>query len=249
MAFLGYDLGSLGFTGFLIFLRLTAFVTLLPGFGDRATSVRLKVMISLLLTSLVLPLMGAQPMAEGATFVSLAVAEVTVGVLFGLGARLYILAIQTAGTIAAQSTSLSQIFGGASAEPIPALGFVLVVAAVALFMALDLHVASLLFLVRTYEWFPLGGGLNSSEFAQWGIGRTSHAFSLAFALSLPFVITSLIYNCTLGIINRAMPQLMVAFVGAPIITFVGLLLLFLTAPMMLMVWVTDFDSFLSSFSR
>ncbi|MFC3118840.1 flagellar biosynthetic protein FliR [Jhaorihella thermophila] len=38
---------------------------------------------------------------------------------------------------------------------------------------------------------------------------------LPFSLSAPFVIASLLYNLTLGAINRAMPQLMVTLVGAP----------------------------------
>ena len=40
----------------------------------------------------------------------------------------------------------------------------------------------------------------------------------------------------LGVINRAMPQLMVAFVGAPAITAAGLLLLALAAPILLDIW-------------
>ena len=64
----------------------------------------------------------------------------------------------------------------------------------------------------------------------------SRAFSLAFLLAAPFVIASVIYNLALGVINRAMPQLMVAFVGAPVITLGGIVLLFLASPLMLSVW-------------
>ena len=44
------------------------------------------------------------------------------------------------------------------------------------------------------------------------------SFALALSLAAPFVIASLLYNVALGVINKAMPQLMVAFVGAPAIT-------------------------------
>jgi flagellar biosynthetic protein FliR len=40
----------------------------------------------------------------------------------------------------------------------------------------------------------------------------------------------------MGVINRAMPQLMVSFVGAPAITFGGLLLLALITPLLLEIW-------------
>lgn len=57
---------------------------------------------------------------------------------------------------------------------------------------------------------------------------------------------SILYNLALGVINKAMPQLMVAFVGAPLITLGGLFLLFLVAPLMLSVWLSALDQFMSS---
>ena len=42
----------------------------------------------------------------------------------------------------------------------------------------------------------------------------------------------------MGVINRAMPQLMVALVGAPAITGASAVLLFLAAPLILTVWKT-----------
>jgi flagellar biosynthetic protein FliR len=42
-----------------------------------------------------------------------------------------------------------------------------------------------------------------------------------------------------------MPQLMVAFVGAPVITLGGLVLLALSAPLMLGAWLRALDGFLA----
>jgi flagellar biosynthetic protein FliR len=58
------------------------------------------------------------------------------------------------------------------------------------------------------------------------------------------VIVSLLYNVALGVINRAMPQLMVAFVGAPAITAGGLILLALTTPVLLPIWQRAFEALL-----
>ena len=41
-----------------------------------------------------------------------------------------------------------------------------------------------------------------------------------------------------------MPQLMVAFVGAPVITLGGLFILFLAAPIMLSVWLSALERFM-----
>ena len=57
---------------------------------------------------------------------------------------------------------------------------------------------------------------------------------------------SVIYNLTLGVINKAMPQLMVAFVGAPVITFGAIALLLVSAPLLLSVWLQAFEAFLAA---
>ena len=82
--------------------------------------------------------------------------------------------------------------------------------------------------------------------SSWGVAQIANAFALAFTLAAPFVILSVIYNIALGAINKAMPQLMVAFIGAPVITAGGLFVLMLAAPFMLEVWLSALDNFLAS---
>ncbi|MEJ2037160.1 MAG: flagellar biosynthetic protein FliR, partial [Maritimibacter sp.] len=48
------------------------------------------------------------------------------------------------------------------------------------------------------------------------------------------------------VINRAMPQLMVAFVGAPAITAGGLILMFLSTPILLNIWGQGLIMFLNN---
>jgi flagellar biosynthesis protein FliR len=60
-------------------------------------------------------------------------------------------------------------------------------------------------------------------------------------LAAPFFVISFLYNVALGVINRAMPQLMVAFVGAPAITFGALVLLLLAVPAGLVIWWNAFS--------
>ena len=171
--------------------------------------------------------------------------EITVGLALGLGVRLFVVALQTAGVIAAQATSLSQLLGVATADPAPAMGHVLVIGGLALAVMSGLHVRATELLIQSYELFPTGALPDARELGLWGVGRIAQAFKLAFMLAAPFAIASLIYYLTLGVINRAMPQLMVAFVGAPVITLGGLFLLFAGAPLMLSVWTEALSGFLS----
>lgn len=232
--------------GFLVFVRVSAVVSLLPAFGERTVPMRIKLVVAIAFTAIVAPaILQNPPPASTSTLALLIFTETLSGVLIGLGLRLFILALQTAGAIAAQSTSLSQILGGAAIEPLPAIGYILTVAAIALAAMTGLHVKAAELMILSYDLLPIGLFAGGSDVADWGVAQVGRAFSLAFVLAAPFVIMSVLYNLALGVINKAMPQLMVAFVGAPVITLGGLFILFLAAPSMLSVWVMALDGFMA----
>lgn len=233
--------------GYLVFLRTAAIVALLPAFGEQTVPMRVKLVIALAFTVIVSPAVGFDlPEPNLDQIVLLTLTETLSGMIIGLGLRMFTLALQTAGTIAAQSTSLSQILGGAAVEPLAAIGYILTISAIALAVMTGLHVKAAELMVLSYSLLPIGLFANGTDVATWGTAQTSKAFSLAFVLAAPFVLISILYNLTLGVINRAMPQLMVAFVGAPVITLGGLFILFLAAPTMLDVWLEALDSFMAA---
>lgn len=233
--------------GFVVFLRVAATVSLLPGFGEQTVPMRIKLAVAVAFTLIVTPAVSAMAPAFSISGLALfAATETLAGLLIGIGIRLFILALQTAGSIAAQTTSLSQILGGAAVEPLPAMGFVLTVGAIALAVMAGLHVKAAQLLIHSYVLLPMGMFSSGSDVADWGLAQVAQAFALAFVLAAPFVLLSVLYNLALGVINKAMPQLMVAFVGAPIITLGSLFLLFLAAPTMLGVWLASLDQFIAN---
>jgi flagellar biosynthetic protein FliR len=233
--------------GIAIFLRVGAMAALLPAFGERTVPTRIKIVIALAFVLIVTPATPPIPFELNFDTITLLVMTETLsGLLLGIGIRLFILALQTAGSIAAQSTSLSQILGSAVADPLPAMGYILIVGALALAVMAGLHVKAAQLIILSYTLLPMGEFPSGSTVSEWGVGQIRQAFSLAFTLSAPFVILSVIYNLTLGAINRAMPQLMVAFVGAPVITAGGLFLLMLSAPFILEFWLNALDSFMAN---
>lgn len=239
---------SESWSGFLVFLRVGAAIALLPALGERVVSVRVRLGLALALTFIIAPIVNAG-MPEATTLANFAwflATETIAGLALGAMLRMFIFAIQTAGAIAAQATSLAQLLGGASTEPLPAIGHVLTVAALALLMIYGFHFKVAQFLAGSYLVIPAGEFANPMHLTRWGVTGVANTFSLAFQLAAPFVILSVLYNLALGAINRAMPQLMVAFVGAPVITFGAIALLFLVAPVLLQTWIQAVDAFLRS---
>jgi len=225
----------------LVFLRVGAAVALLPAFGETAVPQRVKLALAVALTLVIFP--AAQPAAFS---VPAAAAEAVTGLALGAGLRLLVLGLQTAGTIAAQSISLAQMFGGAGPEPQPVVANVLTLAALAAFVITGgLHRAAEM-LILSYAIVPAGHAPDPGALADWGLARTAHAFGLAFSLAAPFVLAALLYNLALGAINRAMPALMVSFIGAPALTLGGLALLALAAPFVVEVWQRAMDAALAA---
>jgi flagellar biosynthetic protein FliR len=219
-------------------------VTVFMAFGEQAIPVQIRLAIALAFTFVVAPALPAFPVPQSTGhFMGYIATETLAGVSLGVAVRFMAHALQTAGSIAAQSTSLAQMLGGAGVDPMPAVGAVLFWAGMALAMMLGLHVRAAEFMIYSYQLLPAGQFPDAGMLSEWGVGRVSKAFALGFTLSAPFVITAVIYNLTLGIINRAMPQLMVAMVGAPVITFGGLVILMVGAPMILNTWSEALNGF------
>jgi len=230
---------------FIVFMRVGSIVSFVPAFGENSVPVRVKLGLAIAFTAIVAPAVPLIPPAtEPERIVGLILSEAMTGVFLGLMLRLFVLALQVAGSIAAQSTSLSQLFGGAGTDPLPAMGHVLVIGGLALATIMGLHIQIATFMVYSYDLVPMGEVIPPDMLSQAGVAEISRAFALGFTLAAPFVIASLIYNVTLGVINKAMPQLMVAFVGAPAITAGGLIILMLAAPLMLSIWVEAMGLFI-----
>ncbi|SLN62737.1 flagellar biosynthetic protein FliR [Roseisalinus antarcticus] len=231
-----------------VFLRVGAIMAMLPAFGEQSVPLRIRLGLGVAFTLVIFP--AAVTLSTGMTsapsFVA-TISELLVGLMFGLFLRFFVMVLQIAGTIAAQSTSLSQIFGGSAGfEPLPAMGHVLVVAGLALATILGLHVHAAEYMLLSYQLVPPGVIPSADVVAEIGVQEVGRTFALSFTLAAPFVIASLLYNVTLGVINRAMPQLMVAFVGAPAITAGGLALLAIAAPILLGLWSDKLFAFMAN---
>jgi flagellar biosynthetic protein FliR len=228
-------------SAFIVFLRVGAAVAVLPVFGERLVPARVRLGLALAITAIVAPAVAPQleVLTKGESILAIIlITETLSGLVLGIGLRLFVMALQMAGSMAAQATSLAQVFGGAAgADPQPAIGHLLVYGGLALAVIMGLHVRVIEFVILSYDIFLPGKFLDASELKTWGVNQIVYAFALGFTLAAPFLIASLIYNVALGVINRAMPQLMVAFVGAPAITAGALILMFLVMPLMLAVWL------------
>ncbi|MEO1273817.1 MAG: flagellar biosynthetic protein FliR [Pseudomonadota bacterium] len=223
-----------------VFARVGAALAVLPGLGERGIPLRIRLGVALAIAWLLTPIMVAfadavpqRPMA----LLLLIIAEAAAGLLIGLSFRLLVWALQIAGTIASQSISISHIFGNPLAgEAEPSLATFLSMGGIALMLAAGLHVDVVAALASLYVVLPFGLGIAGPAAADWSSTRIGEAFSLGLSLAAPFVLAGFAYNLTLGALSRAMPQLLVALVGVPLLVGLGFAILWLSLPEMMARW-------------
>lgn len=240
------DLTAAGlYGGFLVFARVAAAFMLLPGFGETHLPPRVKLVAALLVAAAMAGNVPGQPerVPMPATIVGQIGAEIAVGLLLGTVARILFNALHVAGTVIGQQSGLGLLIP-ASIEPegVSALAQILLFGAISLVFALDLDDQLLLAIRDSYALFPLGQLPDPGSMALHVTRTVSDAFSLGVRLSLPFLVIGFVLYAGLGVINRAMPQMMVFFVAAPAFTIVGLVLLGITLPMILWTWAGAFDA-------
>lgn len=228
----------------LVFLRVGALMALLPAFGETKIPARLRLVLALSFSVVVFP--AVKPHLPPELSLGVAGVEVVAGLILGMGLRLLVLALQFAGSIAAQSASLSQFFASAGAEPQPALSILFTVSALALAVQAGLHVRVAELLILSYDVLPAGSWPSTATVAEWGVAQVARATGLAFTLAAPFVLAALLWNLALGVMNRAMPMLPVSFIGAPALSLGALGITALAAGGILTVWLTVLANYLSA---
>ena len=223
-----------------LFTRLSLLIFLLPAIGTRIIPVQVRVSVALAVTLILFPLVGDRLVVPEANLLALLMGEAFVGFYLGFSLRVMIFVLSLVGAIVAQSLSLSQIFGaGISEDSNTTISTILTMAAATIFLTLGLHISALELLVQSYDIFVPGSVFmdNSLGFAaEKAVEACARGFALAFSMAAPFLLLNLAYNMLLGVLNRAMPQLMVTFVGMPAITLTGLFLLTAAAGATLVLW-------------
>ncbi|MEM6410062.1 MAG: flagellar biosynthetic protein FliR [Pseudomonadota bacterium] len=221
-----------------VLARLSPVIFLMPGIGEEAipARVRLALLISLSLTISSMGVVDPISMSAGPGYIELLFGELLIGFVFGVSLRAMLWILNSVGAIVAQSIGLAQFLGVAlQTEAQTITANLLSIAGAALLLTANFHVAVFANIMKIFESVPAHSLQNAD--IDFIIRALFDAFNFAITLSWPFVLASLIYNICLGFINKAMPQMMVAFVGAPFMVGAGLILLTVSALSLFFVWL------------
>ncbi|MGH8777805.1 flagellar biosynthetic protein FliR [Paraburkholderia sp.] len=235
------------------FVRILALVATAPAFGDNSVPVRVKVGIAAFVTLIVAPTLAPLPQATvfSSTGIWIIVNQFLIGAALGFTMQVVFGAIQATGDM----IGLGMGLGFATFFDPQVSGSSVVVSrymntiAMLAFIALDGHLQMLTALLSTFDSVPVAANLLGPAgwrmLAGWGVT----VFSAGLLLSLPVVAALLIANLSLGILNRAAPQIGVFQIGFPLTILVGMLLLQLMAPNMIPFFARLFDNGIDEMGR
>ncbi|NRA30601.1 MAG: flagellar biosynthetic protein FliR [Parvularculaceae bacterium] len=233
-------------TALALLTRVSTFVLILPGIGEGMVPMRVRIFVAFSFTLLLLPIVDYD---VSAVTVPLMASEAIVGLALGFSVRVFFFALSLTGSIIAQALSLSQVLGFASdGDSSSLLSTALTLTATVLFFSSDLDVLALSRFANVLRDVPLGlaSTLDAGGMADQATDFAKASLELGLMLAIPFAVLNFAYYLTVGFLNRAMPQLMITFVGLPAIVLSGMLLFMVCVGALLTVWLNTLSESLLS---
>lgn len=236
---------------FAVFCRVGACFMVLPGFSSARipTNIRLviAVAVSLSLTPLLWNTVYPKVSGPGTVYLSTIFVEGMIGVVIGLVARFFVLGLQFTGTVATMMIGFNApptadvLEDGAENQLTNLISF----AGLLILFILDFHHVIILALADSYRTLPIGGVFEARRALVTLTDTLSATFMVMLRLASPFIVYGLLFNLTIGFINKLTPQMPIYFISAPFIIFAGLILVYFGIAMMIRLFA---DAFMPIFS-
>ncbi|GGG67512.1 flagellar biosynthetic protein FliR [Salipiger pallidus] len=220
----------------LVFARLGGIIMYMPALGETVIPVRHRLALAILMTLAFYPVLPVGParLEQPGMLLAAFGIELTLGVWIGLTARILLTGLEFAGAQIGMISGLSNAFapdmGSFQGSTLISTGLML--GAVAVIFATDLHHLMISAMVESYRIFPQGQIL-AGDLAQQIVTAVGQSFYIGLSVAAPFFVMGVLVNLGMGLAARMMPTLPVFFVAAPLLIAGGLLMLGVAAPMML----------------
>ena len=220
---------------------------LMPGVSAGYIPVRIRLILALMITILILPIvqdtLPLQPDTP-AELVKLIVIEVIIGGFIGGLIQILMAALDMAGHMMSMAVGLMNAFVQdpvAEQQSAIIIGFLNLVA-IALIFIIGLHHVMIMAIVDSYSLFQVGAPLFSEDMLSMIVSLMVQTFHMAIRLAAPLVVFEMIFQVTSGILSRLSPQLNVFFVVLPGKIMLGVAILMIVIPTLMLTFMTYMDN-------
>jgi flagellar biosynthesis protein FliR len=205
--------------------RVSGLMVFCPFLGSDAVPVPVKAGLTVLLTFLLHPLHGPTALALGSwQWAEIALKELMIGLVLGLVANFLFEAALMAGQILGVQIgySLANVFDPQTNADTPVLSEFHRMAALLIFLQLDVHHWLLRALVRSFAYLPPGGMTVTFAAAGSLLHAAGGIFLVGVQIAAPSLVATLVADMALGFLGKASPQLPVLYIGLAVKNLVGL---------------------------
>ena len=213
------------------FVRIGAFLMVMPVVGGSFVPVRVRLLLALALTIVITPLVPNTEYPEVLSVAGLVtmIQEIGIGVVMGFSVQLVFDAIALGGQVIGMSMGLgfAVFLDRARGVSIPVLGQLFLMLAMLVFLAIDGHLALIQLLARSFTAWPIAAGSLTLPVLTEVLVWTGQLFVLAMKIALPAVTALLVVNLSFGVMSRAAPTLNLFAVGFPVAMLLGFAVIFL----------------------
>jgi flagellar biosynthetic protein FliR len=234
---------------FLIFCRIGACLMLLPGYSSSVVPANIRlfvaVAIALSLSPALLP--DILPMIRTAgddMRLQMIFTEILNGAMIGTLGRIFMIALQFAGSVAANSIGMGQAIGAPidETEATPAIVTLITLTATVLIFALNLHAEILKAILASYGTMPVEAGFAARSGLVQITDNLDETFLLCLRISSPFIVYAVIVNFAIGLMNKMTPQIPVYFISLPFVIAGGMMLLGVSVGDFLRIFIQNYQT-------
>ncbi len=228
-----------------VFVRLGAAFIVIPVFGEAVVPARLRLMLALTITLIVVPIVRPTlpPLPSGpGELIAFFFTETAIGFFLGGIARLMVTTLDLAGTIISMQIGLStaMIFNPALQTTGTLTGVLLSLGGLITILETNLHHLLLEGLVDSYTLFRPVDPLPVGDFSDSVARLVGNSFKVGVQIAMPFIVLSLLFTFALGLISRLMPTLQIFFVSVPAQLAGGFLIIIVSLSAMMTMFLTYF---------
>ena len=213
------------------FIRISSMFITIPVFSVKALPAKIRVILSLLITLVIIPVLPDPPSIQMFSYQGflVTVQQLVIGLSTGFILQMVFAIMLVGGQSMAYSMGLgfASMVDPATGVQVPVIAQIFVIASSLMFLAFNGHLLLIEMLVASFTTLPIATtGFSISDI--WSIvAWSSQMFAGGLLLAIPVMMALLFVNISFGVAARAAPQLQIFGVGFPITIMLGMVLIWI----------------------
>ena len=206
--------------------RVSALMVFAPFLASATIAPRIKAGFTVVLTALLYPAVAAYlPSPSGLQAWQVVGGEFVIGLIMGITLQFVFEGVELAGQLAGFQVghSLANLINPMSDVETPLLANFYQVAALLIFLQLDVHHWLLRGLSKSFQYCPPGLVVATPALAEQVWRAAGGMLVIALQIAIPTLLATMLIDLSLGFLGRASPQLPVLFVGISVKTVAAFL--------------------------